>query len=149
MKLKPLKGQAFLEMLLIIPLVFTLVIGVVIIGLAMSYKMKVEGIARESTRAIVKNTGNGSIQVGLTRVQEVAGEYGLDPAKLDVVIEGVRDDLTPARGGTVKAKVTYRFKLLGFTELELVGENRERIECFRYRDDDNSGGTCLPPGEME
>jgi Flp pilus assembly protein TadG len=142
------QGQAFLEAVLIIPTVFMLVLGTIAIGLAFSYKMKVEGVAREATRVVAKNTGNGSIQIGLDRAREVARQYGLDLEKIDIDISGASDTTTPARGGTVTAKVTYRYQVFNFAEINIVGKNSEIIECWRKRDDENSGGTCVSPDEQ-
>lgn len=142
------QGQAFLEMVLIIPTVFMLVLGTIAIGLALSYKMKVEGVAREATRVVAKNTGNGSIQIGLDRAREVARQYGMDLEKIDIEISGASDNTTPARGGTVTAKVIYHFQIFNFAEINIAGKNSEIIECWRKRDDENSGGTCVSPDQQ-
>lgn len=142
------RGQAFVELTLILPVFFILVAGVIAVGIALSYKLKVEAVARETTRVIAKNTGNGSIQIGLQRSEAVARQFGFDLTKLDVSIEGVQDTTTPARGGVVSATVTYHFQMFNFVNIEIVGKNAETIECWRKRDDENSGGTCVPPDQQ-
>jgi Flp pilus assembly protein TadG len=141
-------GQAFLELTLLLPVIFVLVVGVITIGIALSYKMKVEAVAREATRVVAKNTGNGSIQIGLERSRLVAQQYGFDLNKLEVNIEGAQDTTTPARGGRVSATVTYTYQMFNFLDIRIVGKNTEPIECWRKRDDENSGGTCVSPDEQ-
>lgn len=142
------EGQAFLEMSLILPIIFLLVLGLIAIGVALSYKMKVEAVAREATRVIAKNTGNSSIQIGLERSKAVASQYGFDMSKLDIEISGVEDFATPARGGKVTATVTYRYKVFNYAEIQIIGKHTEAIECWRKRDDENSGGTCVSPDQQ-
>lgn len=142
------EGQAFLEITLIIPVIFVLVVGIIAIGIALSYKMKAEAVAREATRVVAKNTGNGSVQIGLNRSQLVAQQYGFDPNKLNIEIQGAEDFATPARGGRVTAIVTYRYKMFNFVEIQIVGKHTEAIECWRKRDDENSGGTCVSPDQQ-
>ncbi|NWJ47117.1 MAG: pilus assembly protein [Chloroflexi bacterium] len=138
-------GQALLEFIFIIPLIMALVISIVALGVVLDYKQKLEGVAREATRLVSKSTGNGNIEIGMGRAEEVAQKYGLDPARLSIEVTGVSDSMTPARGGVVKAVVRYRVKAFIFPELTVVGQHQESIECWRMRDDDNSGGSCLPP----
>jgi Flp pilus assembly protein TadG len=141
-------GQAFLELTLLFPVIFVLVVGIITIGIALSYKMKVEAVAREATRVVAKNTGNGSIQIGLQRSQLVARQYGFDLYQLDVNIQGVQDTATPARGGRVSATVTYHYQMFNFVDIRIVGKNTEMVECWRKRDDETSGGSCVPPDEQ-
>ncbi|HEX2912213.1 MAG TPA: TadE family protein [Chloroflexia bacterium] len=142
------EGQAFLELTLIIPVIFVLVVGVIAIGIALSYKMKAEAVAREATRVVAKNTGNGSVQMGLGRSQLVAQQYGFDLNKLNIEIQGAEDFATPARGGRVTATITYHYKMFNFVEIQIVGKHTEAIECWRKRDDENSGGTCVSPDQQ-
>ncbi len=147
-KSKP--GQSLLEVAVFLPIIFTLLLAMVYIGLCLSDKMKLEAVSREATRVIAKNTGNGSVSIGIERAREVAHQYGFEADKLEIKIYGpsVSDNFTPARGSLVTAEVTYNLKLFGFSELKIAGKHSEIIECWRTRDDANNGGTCLPPDQQ-
>lgn len=142
------EGQAFLELTLLLPVIFVLLVGIIAIGIALSYKMKVEAVAREATRVVAKNIGNGSVQIGLGRSQMVAQQYGFDLNKLEIEIRGAEDFATPARGGRVSATVTYHYKIFNLSEIKIVGSHSEVIECWRKRDDERSGGSCVPADEQ-
>ncbi len=147
-KSKP--GQSLLEVAIFLPIIFTLLLAMIYIGICLSDKMKLEAVSREVTRAVAKNTGNGSVSIGLERARTVARQYGFDPQSLNIKIYGpyVSDSFTPGRGSLVTAEVTYDLKLFGFSSIKIAGKHSEIIECWRTRDDANSGGTCLPPDEQ-
>lgn len=144
------KGQSLLELSIFLPVFFILLLALVYIGLCLDNKMKMEAIAREATRAVAKNTGNGSVSIGVARAEAVARQYGLDPANLEIKVYGtyVSDSFTPGRGSTVIAEVTNNLKLFGFLPINISGKTSEIIECWRTRDDANSGGTCLSPDQQ-
>lgn len=142
------EGQAFLELTLILPVIFVLVLGIIAIGFALSYKMKTEAVAREATRVIAKSTGSGSVQIGLARARQVAEQYGFDLDRLQVEIRSAEDQDSPVRGGRVNVTVTYQYKMFNFTEIKIVGNHSEAIECWRKRSNETSGGTCVEPAEQ-
>ncbi len=138
-------GQALLEFIFIIQVIMTLILSIIALGLVLDCKQKLEGVAREATRLVSKSTSNGNIEMGISRAKEVARQYGLEPNRLSIEVSGVSDTMTPARGVIVKAVVHYRVQAFIFPEITVTGQHQEVIECWRMRDDDNSGGSCLPP----
>jgi Flp pilus assembly protein TadG len=144
------KGQSLLELAIFLPVLFILLLAMIYTGLCLDHKMKLEAIAREATRVVAKNTGNGSVSIGLARAEVVARQYGLDPAALEIKVYGtyVSDSFTPGRGSMVTAEVTNTLKLFGFVAVTIGGKHSEIIECWRTRDDANSGGSCLPPDQQ-
>ncbi|HEX2915008.1 MAG TPA: TadE/TadG family type IV pilus assembly protein [Chloroflexia bacterium] len=144
------EGQSLLEMAVFLPMIFILVLALVYTGLCLNAKMELEAVAREATRVVTKSTGNGAIEAGMERAAQVAGQYGFNPAELDVKISGpyLSDTITPGRGSIVTAEVSYNFKLFGFPAIQIAGQNSEVIECWRSRDDPNSGGSCVPPDQQ-
>jgi hypothetical protein len=134
--------------MLFLPLLFLFILALVGTGLAFATGLQLEGVAREAARLPSKSTGGGNVELGLQRGLEVARQYRLDRDRLEITVQGVRDDLTPARGGRVVVVVKYRYRVFGLFEVPLAARDIQVIECWRTRDDSSSGGRCEQPGEL-
>lgn len=100
------RGQATVELALLLPVVLALVLGVLQVGLVVRSQVQVTHAAREAAR-VVAVTGDASQAAGAA-----ARAGGLEPSRLDVDVTGA-----VARGGIVTVTIRYRAP----TDVALVG----------------------------
>lgn len=100
------RGQATVELALLLPVVLTLVLGVVQVGLVVRAQIQVVHAAREAAR-VVAVTGDPSLAA-----DAAARAGGLDPARLRVTVEG-----HPVSGSVAAVTVVY----VAPTDVAIVG----------------------------
>ena len=100
------RGQATVELALLLPVVLALVLGVMQVGLVVRSQVQVTHAAREAARAVAVTSDPSQAADAAAR----AG--GLDPSRLQVEVSGVVQ-----RGGIVTVTVRYRAP----TDVALVG----------------------------
>lgn len=100
------RGQATVELALLLPVVLAMALGVVQVGLVVHAQIRTTHAAREAARVVAVTHDIGAA------VDAAAQAGGLDPARLEVRVEGA-----VTTGGTVTITVRYRAP----TEVPLVG----------------------------
>jgi Flp pilus assembly protein TadG len=100
-------GQATVEVALLLPLVATMLLGVVQVGLVVRDQVLVVHAAREAARAAAVDPTVAAARAG------AEGAARLDPARLDVELDGSTDP-----GGRLTVTVRYRSP----TAVPLVGQ---------------------------
>ncbi len=129
------RGSILVEAALVIPVVLLLALGVVMSGRLVRAEVAVEAVAREAGRSLATASSEA---VGIREARErglaVARASGLDLARLTLVL----DAASFARGGTVRARVTYRVELgdlplLGRVAVTVQSSHREQVERYRSR----------------
>ena len=129
------RGQALVEVALVIPLLLLLGFGVIGVGLVTQAQLGVSAVAREAARAgALAGSPAEARALGLSRGQEVAAGYRLGNGSVAISVElgGL------ARGGQVRAGAGYRVSLadlplLGWAEVSLASEHVERVDLYRSR----------------
>jgi len=113
------RGQAYVEVLLLLPLYVVLIVGVTYFGRAWYAKIAAEVAAYDGTRTAIEAMGEprGTWQGIIAARQTLAGFY-LDPSHADVRV--VPLDVW-GRGQAVRCDVRYRVDLSGVPLIELIG----------------------------
>ena len=113
------RGQATVEVLLVLPLYVMLTAGVTYLGAAWYAKIAAEIAAYDGARTAVEAMGEprGTWQGVIAARQTLAGFY-LDPSGADVRVVPV--DVW-GRGQAVQCDVRYRLDLSGLPLIELIG----------------------------
>ena len=128
-------GGVLVEAALVIPVVLAVALGVVMAGRVVHAQVGVGAVAREAGRTLAQAP---SAQQGLadarSRALAVAEGHGLEAGELDVVLEAGAF----RRGGTVRARVSYRvalgdLPLLGRVDVTVTGSHAERVGLYRGR----------------
>ena len=128
-------GGVLVEAALVIPVVMAVALGVVMAGRIAHAQIGVGAVAREAGRALAQAP---SAQAGLasarSRALAVAEGHGLQAGELDLVLEAGAF----RRGGTVRARVSYRvalsdLPLLGRVDVTVTGSHAERVGLYRGR----------------
>jgi Flp pilus assembly protein TadG len=127
------RGQALVEVALVIPILLLLAFGVVAVGRVTDAQMAVSAVAREAARAaaLANDPGEAASQ-GVTRGQEVASGYHLGDGSLQLAVDA--GGLT--RGGTVQASAHYTISLgdlplLGWAHITVGSTHLERVDLYR------------------
>jgi Flp pilus assembly protein TadG len=127
------RGQALVELALVIPILLLLAFGVVAVGRVTDAQMGVSATAREAARAAaLSNDPTGAASQGMERGREVAAGYHLDDGSLQLAVSA--GDFS--RGSTVQASVRYTvaladLPLLGWAHLTVGSTHLERIDLYR------------------
>jgi len=127
------RGQALVELALVIPLLFILAFGVIGVGRVIQAQMAVSAVAREAARAeALANTPAEAASDGMARGQEVAAGYGLSAASLQLNV----DPGSLARGAAVEASAHYTvdlsdLPLLGWGRITVSSSHSERVDLYR------------------
>jgi hypothetical protein len=112
------RGQAYVEVLLLLPLYVVLIVGVTYFGRAWYAKIAAEVAAYDGTRTAIEAMGEprGTWQGIIAARQTLAGFY-LDPSHADVRV--VPLDVW-GRGQAVRCDVRYKVDLSGVPLIELI-----------------------------
>jgi hypothetical protein len=112
------RGQAYVEVLLLLPLYVVLVVGVTYFGRAWYAKIAAEVAAYDGTRTAIEAMGEprGTWQGIIAARQTLAGFY-LDPSHADVRV--VPLDVW-GRGQAVRCDVRYKVDLSGVPLIDLI-----------------------------
>lgn len=127
------RGQALVEVALVIPIVLLLAFGVVAVGRVTDAQMGVSAVAREAARAAaLANDPGEAASRGVTQGQEVAAGYHLGDGSLQLAVNA--GNFT--RGGTVQASARYTVSLgdlplLGWAHITVGSTHLERIDLYR------------------
>lgn len=131
---RPVRGMAAIEALMVVPVLFLLLYGVVGFARLTRTRMSVAEVARETARvAALANTPGEASSLGEARGREVAAGYGLDgPLELSVSPGALRP------GARVTARASYvatfgDLPLLGWTPITLTYTQSERVDPHRSR----------------
>ena len=113
------RGQAYVEVLLVLPLYIVLIVGATYFGRAWYAKIAAEMAAYDGTRTAIEAMGEprGVWQGIIAARQTLAGFY-LDPTNADVRVVPV--DVW-GRGQAVRCDVRYRVDLSSVPLIELIG----------------------------
>jgi len=127
------RGQALVEVALVIPILLLLAFGVVAVGRVTDAQMGVSAVAREAARAaaLANDPGEAASQ-GATQGQEVAAGYHLGDGSLQLAVNA--GNFT--RGGTVQVSARYTVSLgdlplLGWAHITVGSTHLERIDLYR------------------
>lgn len=115
------KGQAVVEMALILPILLMLVFGIVEFGRILNTYMIVTEISREATRK--GSVGGTDLQIRDT-VRSQAGDSGLESSLIqdaDIVITDP-SSVKRARGTTLKVQLSYPVDIIAPVIGTLVGD---------------------------
>jgi hypothetical protein len=129
------RGQAILEVALVVPLLLLLAVGVVGAARVVQAQLGVAAVAREAARAAaLADTASDARERGLERGRDVAAGYRLDAGALALAV----DPGGLERGGRVRAEARYEvvlddLPLLGWTRLTVARAHAERIDLWRSR----------------
>ena len=129
------RGQALVEVALVVPLLLVLAFGVVGVGRVVHAQMGVAGVAREAARAgALADTAAEALALGSARGRDVAAGYQLSNGSFQLAV----DPGSFARGGQVRAVARYEvalddLPLLGWARVPLTSTHVERIELYRSR----------------
>ena len=129
------RGSVLIETALVIPMLLTLVFGIVGVGRLTQAEMAVSGVARETARAAaLANTPDQARTWGSDRAQQVAAGYQLEPGLLQVTL----DPGTMDRGSQVTAQARYTIRLtdlpfLNWTQFVVQSTHSERVDLYRSR----------------
>jgi len=112
------RGQAYVEVLLLLPLYVVLIVGVTYFGRAWYAKIAAEVAAYDGTRTAIEAMGEprGTWQGIIAARQTLAGFY-LDPSHADVRV--VPLDVW-GRGQAVRCDVRYKVDLSGVPLIDLI-----------------------------
>ena len=130
------RGQALLEAAPVLPVLFFLAFGVVMVGRVVHAKIAVQAAAREGGRAMATAPSQErALAEGRNAVERAAVGYGLGQDHFSAELDA--SDF--ARGGRVHALVTYRVLLadlpfLSQTDLRVSASHAERIDLYRSRE---------------
>src|SRR5581483_1465398 len=129
------RGQALIEVALVLPMLLILAFGVVGVGKVIEAKMGVSAVAREAARAAaLANNGEEAWTRGMLRGQDVAAGYGLGNGSLELTV-------APGsfrRGGAVQAGTSYSvdlasLPLMGWFHVRVSSVHQEQIDPYRSR----------------
>ncbi len=127
------RGQALVELALVIPILLLLAFGVIGAGRVTEAQMGVSAVAREAARAaaLANDPGDAASQ-GMARGQQVASGYNLANGSLQLVVNA--GGFT--RGGTVQAVAHYTVSLadlplLGWAHITVGSSHLERVDLYR------------------
>lgn len=129
------RGQALVETALVVPLLLSLVFGVVGLGRAVQAQMGVLAVAREAALSASLSSSPAEAGArGLERGRAVAAGYGLSNGTLALSV----DPGDFARGGAVQAEARYEVRLddlplLGWVRFAAASRHVERIDPYRSR----------------
>jgi len=127
------RGQALVEVTLVIPILLLLAFGVVAVGRVTDAQMGVSAVAREASRAAALANGPGAAaSQGMTQGQKVAAGYHLGDGSLQLAVNAGNF----VRGGTVQASARYTVSLgdlplLGWAHITVGSTHLERIDLYR------------------
>lgn len=127
------RGQAIVELALVVPILLVLTFGVVGVGRVIQAQMGVSAVAREAARAAaLSNTPAQAAGDGVARGREVASGYALSNGSLQLAV----DAGSLERGSTVSASAQYTVNLsdlplLGWTHITVGSSHRERVDMYR------------------
>jgi hypothetical protein len=134
------RGQALLELALVVPVLLLLVGMTVLSGRVLQARAGIAAAGREAGRVYAESTGAGpGFTRAVTRAREVASGYRLQSGRFDVAI----GDSGFARGGVVTVRTAYAVPVgdiplasvfAGGSSVTVRYEHRERIELYRSRD---------------
>ena len=126
------RGQALVELALVLPVLLFLAFAVVGTGRIIQARLGVSAVAREAARAGAQAGASTAALAGYERGQVVAQGYGLTNGTLELAVSAGK--FTP--GGTVTSTVSYEVRftdlpLLGWAQLRVSSEAREAIDLYR------------------
>ncbi|HZU12175.1 MAG TPA: TadE family protein [Chloroflexota bacterium] len=127
------RGQALVELALVIPILLLLAFGVVAAGRVTQAQMGVSAVAREAARAAALANDSGQAAAdGMARGQEVATGYSLGNGSLQLAVNAGGF----SRGGTVQASAHYTVSLadlplLGWAHVTVGSAHLERVDLYR------------------
>ena len=129
------RGQALVEAALVIPILLSLVFGVVALGRVVQAELGVVAVAREAAKAAaVAQTPAEALATGSARGQETARGYNLTNGSFGLSVDAGAFE----RGGQVRASSRYTVSLhdlplLGWASVSLQSSHIERIDLYRSR----------------
>jgi hypothetical protein len=129
------RGQALVEVAMVLPLLLLLAVGVVAVGRIVSVQAGVAAVAREAARsAALADTPSEAAERGLARGAAVAAGYGLTGASFRLEVDPGRLE----RGGVVRAEARYGvgladLPLLGWASVPVRSLQVEPIDPYRSR----------------
>ncbi len=129
------RGQALVEAALVIPLLLSLVFGVVAVGRVVQAELGVVAVAREAAKAAaVAQTPAEALASGSARGRETARGYNLTDGSFGLSVDAGAFE----RGGQVRASAHYTVSLhdlplLGWASVPLQSSHVERIDLYRSR----------------
>jgi hypothetical protein len=129
------RGQALIELTLVVPVVLLLAVGTVGAGRVVQAKMGVVAVAREAARAAARaDSAPEAVAQGAERGRDVAVGYRLANGSLALAV----DPGDFARGGRVHAEARYEvvlddLPLLGWVRVPVAGAHDERTDLHRSR----------------
>jgi hypothetical protein len=129
------RGQALVEVALVVPVLLLLAFGVVGAGRVVHAQMGVAGVAREAARsAALADSAEEARARGTARGQDAAAGYRLGNGSLRLAVDPGGFE----RGGRVLAEAAYEvalddLPLLGWARVPVRSQHAERVERFRSR----------------
>ena len=129
------RGQALLEVALVLPVLLFLAFGVIAAGRVTQAKLGVSAVAREAARAAAQSGGAAEAsRRGHSRAAEVADGYGLGDGSRVVLIDA--GGVGP--GELVRASASYEvgfgdLPLLGWARVRVASSSGERVDLYRSR----------------
>lgn len=127
------RGQALVELALVIPVLLLLAFGVIAAGRVTEAQMGVSAVSREAARAAaLANDPGAAASQGMARGQQVATGYQLADGSLQLAVNAGGF----ARGGTVQASAHYTVSLadlplLGWAHMTVGSTHLERVDLYR------------------
>ena len=126
------RGQALVELALVLPLLLFLAFAVVGVGRVMQARLAVNAVTREAARAGAQAGASTAAAAGMARGRDVAHGYGLTDRSLELLVDGGRFE----PGGMVTSVASYEVRfddlpLLGWAHLRVHSEAREAIDLYR------------------
>lgn len=129
------RGQAAVELALVLPLLLLLAFGVVAVGRVVQAQSAVSGVAKEAARsAATANNATEAYTWGMSRGNDVALGFGLTNGTLQLAVAPG----SFSRGGVVESSARYQvalddLPLLGWARLTVASSHRERTDPYRSR----------------
>lgn len=129
------RGQALIELALVVPLLLLLALAVVGIGRVTQARIGVSAVARDAARdGALAGSSAGAITHGMARGEDVAAGYGLGNGSLRLAV----DASAFGRGGQVAARATYTVQfsdlpLLGWAQVPVASTHIEPVDPYRGR----------------
>ena len=120
------RGQALVEVALVLPLILMILLGIMEFGRAFNAYLTLQHAAREGARLGVTGAGDNAI---IDRIKEVA--VTLDPDRLVIAIspqEGAR-----TRGDVLEVDLQYNFSFLVPLVMDIVGEQIQLQSSLKMR----------------
>ena len=125
------RGQAYIEVLLVLPLFIVFIVGVTYFGRAWYAKIAAEMAAYDGARTAVEAMGEegraglggympGGCQQGIIAARQTLAGFYMNPANADVRV--VPLDVW-GRGQAVRCDVRYKVDLSGVPLIEMIGAN--------------------------